>query len=642
MNEKLQQLESRLREWNPEDAPSKERVDLLLELAEEHFSGDDPQRLIELTNEALEISRNLNYSKGKAYGLWYESLGCCFTADHAKGLKRVDESRSRLEELGDSLGIAKAIMLKANILRSIGDFDQALPPLYEALEWFKKANQHYWAANCYYSLGLLYHEIKDYAQALENHQKCIEVMEGQPEKWLRARALNGVGQAQSSMGQTQEALDSHHRSLALFKEIGHAMGEARVLDNIGSIYMEMGDDELALPFHLKSLHIRRAIGQRRAQCSSLLNIARIQVRQQEDNAAVATLDEAMDIARETGSKPHIYDAHRLYSEAFELQGDFARALHHCREFQRAKEEVFNENTADKINKLQIGFQVQKAEQEAELAHFKNVELREKNDRLETLLKELRDTQTQLVQSEKMAALGKLVAGIIHEMNTPIGTSSSAIDVTERCLRKIRDLADDQLTGEGGLAPDRLGFLLDSLAKNQQLNREANERLSSILGNLKRFISLDGGQKERVDIHEGLDSALNLLSSEFGERINIVRDYGDLDRVECCPGEINQVFMSLLTNAAEAIQGSGTITVATSSGNGEFQVAISDTGAGMTPEVRRQLFDPGFSTKGERVKAGMGLLVSLNIVQKHGGRIEVDSEVGRGSTFTVIGPCPAPV
>jgi len=638
MNERLEQLETRLREWSPEETSSTDRVDLLLELAQEHFSGDDPQRLIELTDEALELSRNLEYSKGTAYGLWYQSLGCCFTADHEKGLRRVEESQSQLEEMGDSLGRAKAIMLKANILRSIGDFDQALPPMYEALEYFRQGGHHFWEAHTYFSLGLLYHEIKDYPQALENHHKCNEAMEGHPEQWLVARALNGVGQALDRMGKSQEALDSHHRSLALFREIGHSMGEARVLDSIGSIYMEMGDDELALPFHVKSLEKRRAIGQRRAECTSLLNIARIQVRQKDDLAAVATLDEAFAIARETGSKHHVYNAHRIYSEAFELRQDFAKALHHCREFQRAKEEVFNENTTDRINKLQIGFKVQKAEQDAELTHFKNVELRDKNDRLEILLKELQDTQTQLVQSEKMAAIGKLVAGMVHEMNTPIGASNSAIDVTERCIGKITDLQQAMSKGEGQADDSKLDFLLESLKNNQQINREANLRISSILGNLKRFISLDGGQREIVDIHEGLDSALALLEGETGDRITIVRKYGDLDRIECCPGEINQVFMSLLTNAAEAIEKSGSITVSTSKDNGEFHVAIADTGTGMTPEIRRQLFEPAFSTKGSRVKAGMGLLVSLNIVQKHGGRIEVDSEVGRGSTFTVIGPC----
>ena len=637
MNEKLRQLEARLRERGTEDTPSTERVDLLLELAEEHYCGDDPQRLIELTHEALELSRHLDYSKGEAYGLWYESLGCCFTADHEKGLRRVDQSRAQLEKMGDDFGIARAVMLKANILRSIGNFDKALPQMYESLEYFRRAEVPYWEANTLYSLGLLYHEIKDFDQALESHRKCIEVMEGHPEQWLVARALNGVGQALDSLGKSQEALDSLHRSLALFREIGHAMGEARVLDNIGSIYMEMGDDELALPFHVKSLEIRRAIGQRRAECTSLLNIVRIQLRKNDPADAIGTLDEAFAIASETGSKPQVYDAHRLYSDAYEQTGDFELALHHCREFQRAREEVFNENTADRINKLQIGFKVQKAEQDAEHAHFKNVELRENNDRLESLLEELRNTQTQLVQSEKMAALGKLVAGMVHEMNTPIGASNSAIDVTERCMRKISVIQAKTESGGDREDSDQLAFLLENLKKNQAINREANQRISSILGNLKRFISLDGGMREQVDIHDGLDSALALIQNEIGERISIRRKYGKLHPVECCPGEINQVFMSLLTNAAEAIEGTGTITVATLEEGGEFRVSITDTGSGMSPEVIAQLFEPSFSTKGTRVRAGMGLLVSQNIVQKHGGRIEVASELGGGSTFSLIGP-----
>jgi signal transduction histidine kinase len=219
------------------------------------------------------------------------------------------------------------------------------------------------------------------------------------------------------------------------------------------------------------------------------------------------------------------------------------------------------------------------------------------------------------------------------MNTPLGASNSAIDVGERCIARIVALQEE-------MDPARMEFLLDSLRKNHLINREANDRMTAILANLKKFISLDGGQREKVDIHEGLDSALALLENEIEGRITIVREYGEVEPVECCPAEINQVFMSLLTNAAEAIEGAGTITIRTSAADGEFRVAVTDTGTGMTPEVQEQLFDPAFSTKGARVKAGMGLLVSLNIVRNHGGRIEVASEPGRGSTFTVIGSCAA--
>ena len=636
MTKRLQELEAKLRGLNP-DVDTEERVDTLLELAEEHYSGDDPQRLIELTNEALEIAHRLNYAKGEAYGLFYEGLSCCFIAEHERGIERTDESRSLLEALGDDVGVAMTMMLKANILRSIGSFDQALPGLYESLEFFQKAGDRYWEANCNYSLGLLYHEIGDYSQAFDQHQKCIEAMEGLPDRWIVARALNGVGQALDKMERRQEALDYHHRGLAIFREIKHAMGEARALDDIGTIYMQLGDNEMALPFHEKSLSLRQRIGQRRAQCTSLLNIARVHVRQKNESKALQALGEAMVIAEETKSKPHIYDAHMLYSGAYELAGDHEKALKHYKEHQRTKEEVFNENTSDRIRKLQIGFQVQKAEQEAEIARLKNVELRETNERLQALLSELRATQSQLVQSEKMAALGKLVAGMVHEMNAPLGASNSAIDVADRSVRRIAELQESCDSMAELCESGQLEKCLKHVQENQAITREANERMSRILSNLKSFTRLDGSERDVVDIHEGLDSTVALLENECRNRITVVKEYQELPPVDCYPGEINQVFMSLLSNAIEAIEGKGTITIRTAPSNSGIRVAISDTGVGIEDDARRHLFEPAFSTKGGRVKAGIGLFVSLNIVQKHGGRIDVDSAVGEGSTFAVMIP-----
>jgi signal transduction histidine kinase len=619
---------------DPNQADSTDRIDLLLEMSAEHISGDDPQRLIELVNETLELSDRLKYSKGQAYGRLFEGLSCCFIADHKRGIERVDESQARLSEMGDDTGVVKAVYLKSNILRSIGSFDQALPGLYEALDFFEKRGDRYWVANSNYSLGLLYQEIGDYKQAFEQHEKCVEAMKGLPERWLEARALNGVGRALNKMEKNQEALDYHHRSLALFRDIGHAMGEARALDDIGLIYMELGDDELALPFHTKSLTIRKKIGQRRAECTSLLNIARIHVRQEQQAEALEILREALAIAVQTGSKPHVYDAHRLLSRAFELEGDHEKALYHYKEFQHSKEDVFNDATSERIHKLQLGFEMQKAEKEAEIERLKNVELHEKNVRLEELLRELHATQSQLVQSEKMAAIGKLVAGMVHEMNSPLGASNSAIDVSDRCINKIADLQNDCESFE---QLGQLESLLVHVKDNHRITRDANDRISRILTNLKSFIRLDGSEQETMDIHVGVESALALLEHELGSRIEVVKEYGELPAVDCCPGEINQVFMSLLTNAVEAIEGEGSITIRTANKNGDIRIAISDTGAGIAPDDRRHLFDPAFSTKGPRVKAGMGLMVSLNIVQKHGGRIDVDSEVGRGSTFTVVIP-----
>jgi len=636
MTTRLMELEARLREIGNDEVNAPRRMDVLLEVAEELISGDSPQRLGEVASEIRELGERIGDPRGEGYGLLYDGLICCFVAEHDKGLKTIDEARAKMRGIHDELGFAKADLIKANILRSIGSFDQALSGMYKALERFQAVGENVWVAGCYYDLGLLYQEIGDYKQAFDNHRKCHELILQQG-GWLAARSLNGMGRALNSMERHEEALDYHHRSLVMFQEIRHAMGEARALDDIGRIYMRLGDDALALPFHEKSLEIRRNIGQRRAECTSLLNIARIKVRQGLPGDALEILDGAMAIAQETGSKSLIYDAHHIYSEAFEQVGDDKKALQHHKLYQQAKEEVFNEKTSEQIHKLHVGFEVQKAEHAAEIERLKNVELHEKNEALELAMRELRATQSQLIQSEKMAALGKLVAGIVHEINTPLGASNSAIDVSERCIQRIEQLRHSATSGEGFFQNEELGRFLDHVRDNQYTARRANERLSRIVASLKTFIHLDASGRERVDLHRGLDSAIELLQHECKNRVEIVKDYGALPPFECDPGEMNQVFMSLLTNAVEAIEGKGAITVHTSVDDESIRIAITDTGTGITDDQMTRLFEPGFSTKGKRVKSGMGLLVSSNFVQKHGGRIDVESGLGKGSKFTVVLP-----
>jgi len=637
MNTRLEKLDAQLAAMPPEEHDSRERVDLLLKIAAELFSGDDPQRLSELTAEIQELAHRLGYAHGEAWGMLHESVSCCFLAEHKRGLEKTEQTRNRMEALGDESGVAKAVLMRANILRSISSFDQAVPGFYEALEYFKKTDDRFWQSECYYNLGLLYQELGDCTQALENHQKVITIMEEMPNHWLLARAFNGMGRAYQCSNQFEQSLEYNHKSLGIFRDVGNDMGEARALDDIGSVYQDMGDYGLALPFHTKSLQIRESLGQRRGQCTSLINIGRVHVRKQMASKALLSLRRALQIAEETGARGTACEAHKLCAEAYELQGKSEQALNHYKEYQRAREELYSEAIRDRVRKLEIGFEVKRAEQEAEIERLKNVELKDKNDKLEELIRELHETQSQLVQSEKMAALGKLVAGVVHEMNTPMGASNSAIDVTDRCVTRITALLESCDAVEEHFPGGQLQDLLDNVRANQRVTSEAHARMSAILKNLKRFIRLDAAEREVVDLHEGLDAALALLEAEYGERIFVEREYGELPRYDCSPGELNQVFMSLLTNAIQSIDGSGTITVQTAATDKDIRVEIADTGAGIPEERLRGIFDPGLTSTGSRVKAGMGLLVSQGIVQQHKGRIVAQSTPGEGSTFTVVLP-----
>ncbi|MEE9169689.1 MAG: ATP-binding protein, partial [bacterium] len=159
----------------------------------------------------------------------------------------------------------------------------------------------------------------------------------------------------------------------------------------------------------------------------------------------------------------------------------------------------------------------------------------------------------------------------------------------------------------------------------------------IVNSLKSFARLDEAVFQITDLHEGLESILTLLDQDLEGRISVVKEYGEIPLLACYPGELNQMFMNLLMNAVQAIERNGTITIRSFVEKGNVHVQIKDTGIGVSSERIKELFDPSFTKKGHRVKAGLGLFASYNIIQKHHGEIKVESEVGKGSTFTVILP-----
>jgi signal transduction histidine kinase len=258
-----------------------------------------------------------------------------------------------------------------------------------------------------------------------------------------------------------------------------------------------------------------------------------------------------------------------------------------------------------------------------------LQLQEKNQALEENLRLLRETQNQLVQQEKMASLGDLVAGVAHEMNTPLGSIRSMHDTLMRALDKLRSRLDGDALQE---RPTQA--ILKVIDDANRVIAGGTERVNTIVSSLKNFARLDEAQFQAADLHEGIDSALTLLTSQLGGRIEVVRDYGEIPPVHCAPGQLNQVFMHLLKNAIQAIEGSGCITVSTFEEDEAVHVCFSDTGRGMDPEEVGRLFEFDFRAGGDRVKMGFGLAADLKIIQDHKGKLKATSQKGEGTQMTV--------
>jgi two-component system NtrC family sensor kinase len=258
-------------------------------------------------------------------------------------------------------------------------------------------------------------------------------------------------------------------------------------------------------------------------------------------------------------------------------------------------------------------------------------------------------QAQIVQNEKMASIGKLAAGIAHEINNPVGFVSGNLELLGECVNDLIRLV--RLYDEAAIA-EPFASRIDELKKDIDYTRMIEDltgaigdcqagvhRVRDIVRNLRTFSRLDEAEIKRTDVHEGLDSTIRLLSRYFsGGNVALVREYGDVPEIDAFSAKLNQVWMNLLVNAAQAIgDGPGEVHVGTSANEDSVTVSVTDTGSGIAKQEISKIFDPFFTTKPVGEGTGLGLSIAFGIVEQHDGRIEVESEPGKGTKFSVILP-----
>lgn len=297
--------------------------------------------------------------------------------------------------------------------------------------------------------------------------------------------------------------------------------------------------------------------------------------------------------------------------------------------------------------LRLAGDVQNRERAEAVLLRRNIELSELNARLN-------EAQEQLLQNEKLASIGQLAAGVAHEINNPIGYVYSNIGALETYLNDLFLILDAYASTEDISTTDaaihaelqrlkaelNLDFLRMDIPLLMAESKEGIARVRKIVQDLKDFSYVNNSQEWKwADLHQGLNSTLNVVNHEIKYKAEVVKEYGTLPEIECLPSEINQVFLNLLINAAHAIADAerGIITLRSGCDDQRVWIEIADTGSGIAPENLKRIFDPFFTTKPIGKGTGLGLSLSYGIVTKHGGSIEVDSKVGTGTTFRVILP-----
>jgi len=625
----IEQLEKELNEL-PESA---ERIEILNQLIYE-LASLDIKRTEKYAEEVERLSKKLKSEKRKMHVSRNRGIILFMKSRPEEAEKPLLDTLKWARELGDRESEILSLFFLGLIYWGFGDIERGYETTSESL---RLAREHGFKTGEAWSLNMLggyFYDLGDYERSQKYFEEARPLFEELGSLEGQARALNGLANNYRQMGDFDKALEFQNRSLEIVQCCDLDQVRSRVLNDLAALFQDLGELDKAEKHFRASLRIRKANEYTIGEITTQLDLGELYIQKGKLDRALKHLEVGLEKAEQLKAKPKICRAHGLISKVYEKKGDIEKALEHHKKFHELEEEVYHEAADKKLKRLQAAYKLEASQREAEIYRLRNVELKEKNDQLNELLEQLKSAQLQLVHSEKMASLGRLVAGITHEINSPIAAVNSTNDVTVRLIQKLeKNLQKNQDLTINGEFDKSLALI----KQNTDIVTQAADRIKTLVDSLKKFTGLDAAQLRKTDLHESIESVLVLLTKEIGEHISVKKEYGELPQIFCYPSQINQVFMSLLSNAVQSIESSGEVRICTFTKDDAVCIEISDTGRGIPQERLERLFEFDFSVQRERVKLASGLVTAYNIIKSHKGEIEVKSQVGKGSTFTISLP-----
>ena len=628
------------------------RAGALLEDALRHVP-DAPDRLLALAREARAVAADEGDDRAEALARGYEGFALYLTSNHDEALPLLTRALADIEPLGDLAGRSLVLGALASVHVSLGHYDEALALALDNLRTARALGDAEREAWVLATMGNTYVELGQPRLALDQGEAALRLFAELGHAAGQARAHTVLGGALRDLGRYDEALAHHEAALRLAREEGATMTEARALDDLGRLAQARGEPAEALGLHRQALAIREAVGNRQAQATSLIWIGRALAATGRTDAAVDALARALRLADETGAEPRAAEAHGALADVYERAGLPAPALRHLREHVALREALLSAQARSRIQTLEVRAEADRARQDAEIARLRTEELGAANEELERALGDLKAAQRGLVQAEKLASLGRLAAGLAHEIQNPLNFVANFAELNADLAHELRARSD-----AGDL--DGLGDDLDQIADNAARVRDHARRADGIVRSLMGHVRDVGGERRPADLHELLEQAVSAVFRDEGgvagadARVRVERHYAEgLGPVEVAPGSVQRVFVNLLENARYALAarpappdggaaGEGaappTVTITTERFEGGVEVRVADNGVGIPRAHCARVFEPFFTTKPTGQGTGLGLSLAYDIVTEgHGGTLGVVSREGEGATFTVTLP-----
>ncbi len=671
----------------------------------------DSLKSLELSRESVQLSRIINYKSGLAHGLKCLGFSYIRVAKNDEALPVLQEALTLFESLADLKGKAVVYGYLAIIQRNWGDFGNALELFFKAVELSEQTAFEENAGTDYYQVGVTYKYLGNFEKALDWLYKSLSLFREINNRLFQSYPINIIGSIYFENEDYTQALAYYQEGLMLRQESQDKLGEAGSLDNIGFTYFKLKDYHLAINYCTRSLVISENTGDKRNQANAMQHLAEIY--KQADNALLATKfsNDSLQIRRQIGDKrgeteillflaslhkeqpEHSDKIFNWYSSALNISeeikgidllsktrfalygyyrqaGKFKEAIEQLELHNELEKELHKNSVDQKIQNLEISHKAEEAKKETDNMRIRNKELndlnaeiREQKEKLETSLSNLKSAQAQLIQSEKMASLGELTAGIAHEIQNPLNFVNNFSEINKEMLEELKAERLKQKAERDEQAEDEL---INDVIKNEEKINHHGKRADAIVKNMLQHSRSSSALKEPADINALADEYLRLSyhglrakDKTFNATINTDFD-SSVEKVNIIPQNIGRVLLNLYNNAFYTVQQKQkeiaskelpsfenlatlyepTVSVTTKKTGDKVEIKVSDNGNGIPEKIVDKIFQPFFTTKPTGQGTGLGLSLSYDIIKGHGGDIKVESKVDVGTTFIIQLPITA--
>jgi signal transduction histidine kinase len=684
-------------------AAAKATVDQLNQQAWELRVRDSNRSLI-LSNEALRIAKEIDYPKGKAEGLRTSGFCQMRLSNNAAAKKLFEESLQLYQSLNDAASEGYIYLGFGIIERNLGSYKASLEWLHQSLELITQTNYREVEPLVFYHTGITYKYMGNLEQALEYILKSLAVGKAINDWIAEAYTLSTIGSIYEEMGDGKHALDYHQQSLFIRKKEGDKWGEAGSLDSIGTIYFRQGNYQMAEELCQQSLVIAKSVGDKKGEANTLIHLAQIHHAKNDDVQAftyskqslviretigdkkgqaeiylflagiaqtdktlientseqLIFLNKALALAKDTGAQDLLLKIHHSFYKLFKLQQQYEKALEQLELSNAMEKEIHSNAFNQKILNLEITHKIEQSKKEAEIYRLRNVELadlyeestRQKNE-IQATFTELKATQAQLIQSEKMASLGELTAGIAHEIQNPLNFVNNFSEVN---IELIEEMRTELTNGNPQMAME----IANDIKENEEKITYHGKRADAIVKGMLQHSRSRNATKEPTNINALSDEYLRLSyhglrAKDKSFNATLQTDFDEsIGKINIVPQDIGRVILNLINNAfyavnerqkaeslipnavgsklkAEGVPYEPIITITTKKLNDTIEISVIDNGNGIPDKIKDKIFQPFFTTKPTGQGTGLGLSLAYDIIKAHGGELKVASIFSEAAT-----------